>query len=114
MASERIIPNDPLAFIQRCVRDRRVFWTYHVQMRLKGRTLSREVLVRAVDTYEILESYPDDKYLPSYLVCYRTQEGLAHVHIAADVAGDNVRIVTAYRPSPHEWEPDLKTRRRER
>ena len=28
-----------------------------------------------------------------------------------DVAGDNVRIVTAYRPDPNEWESDLKTRR---
>ena len=29
-----------------------------------------------------------------------------------DVEGDNVRVVTAYRPSPGEWEDDLKTRRR--
>lgn len=111
MASERIIPDDPLAFIQRCIRERKIFWTYHVQMRLKGRTLSREALLQAVGTYEIIESYPEDKYLPSYLVFCRSQDGTVHVQVAADVVGDNVRIVTVYRPSADEWKPDWKTRR---
>jgi 3-mercaptopyruvate sulfurtransferase SseA len=111
MASERIIPADPLTFIQRCVRERKILWTYHVQMRLKGRTLSREALLQAVGTYEIIESYPEDKYLPSYLVYCNTFEGVAHIQIAADVAGENVRIVTVYRPSSEEWTSDCKTRR---
>ncbi len=111
MASERIIPDDPLAFIQRCVRERKILWTYHVQMRLKGRTLSREALLQAVNTYEVIESYPEDKYLPSYLILCDSQEGMAHIHIATDVTGDNVRIVTVYRPSADEWKPDWKTRR---
>lgn len=111
MASERIIPDDPLTFIRRCVRERKILWTYHVQMRLKGRTLSREALLQAVGTYEIIESYPEDKYLPSYLVYCDSQEGVAHIHIATDVAEDNVRIVTVYRPRADEWTPDWKTRR---
>ncbi|MBH0185092.1 MAG: DUF4258 domain-containing protein [Nitrospira sp.] len=113
MTSERIIPDDPLAFIQRCIRERKILWTYHVQMRLKGRALSREALLRAVGTYEIVESYPEDKYLPSYLVYCNTHEGVAHVQIAIDVAGENLRIVTVYRPSADEWISDCKTRRSE-
>ncbi len=112
MASERIIPSDPLAFIQYCVRERKIFWTYHVQMRLKGRSLSREALLRAVGTYEVVESYPEDKYLPSYLILCQSDEGAAHLQIATDVSGDNVRIVTVYRPSPRDWEPDFRTRRK--
>jgi len=111
MASERIFPDDPLACIRRCVRERKILWTYHVQMRLKGRTLSREALLQAVGTYEVIESYPDEKYLPSYLVYCDSQEGACHIHIATDVAGDNVRIVTVYRPSADEGKPDWKTRR---
>jgi len=34
-----------------------------------------------------------------------------HVLFASDVQGNNVRVVTAYRPSPDEWEDDMKTRR---
>jgi hypothetical protein len=112
MVSERIIPENPLSFIQRCIRERRILWTYHVQMRLKGRTIRRDALLRAVETYDIIESYPDDKYLPSYLVLCQSDEGAAHLHIATDVSGDNVRIVTVYRPSPREWEPNFRSRRK--
>ena len=57
---------------------------------------------------KIIESYPEDKYLPSYLVLAATS---FHVQFATDVEGDNVSIVTAYRPNLSEWESDLKTRR---
>jgi len=112
MADNRNVLPDPLVFIGRCVRERKIFWTYHVQMRLKGRVISRESLLRAVGTYEIVESYPEDKYLPSYLVLCHSDEGAAHVQIATDVEGDNIRVVTVYRPSPREWESDLRTRRK--
>ena len=100
--------DDPLGFIRRCVRERKIHWTYHVNMRLAGRYLSRDEILNAVDTYEIIEQYPEDKYLPSYLVLAATS---FHVQFAADVSGDNVRVVTAYRPDLNEWESDLKTRR---
>ena len=108
---ERILPDDPIAFLQACVRGRRILWTYHVNLRLKGRFVPRQTVLEAVDSYEIVESYPDDKYLPSYLVLARWAGDAIHVLFAADVRGDNVRVVTAYRPSPEEWESDLKTRR---
>ena len=65
---DRQLPDDPLAFIRTCVRKRQIFWTYHVNMRLQGRHITREVILDVVDTYELIESYPQDKYLPSYLV----------------------------------------------
>ncbi len=107
----RVIPEEPLAFIVRCVRARRVYWTYHVNMRLAGRHVSRRDIYDATDTYELVETYPDDKYLPSYLVQASTAGNAFHVLFAADVEDDNVRIVTAYRPDLNHWESDLKTRR---
>jgi hypothetical protein len=65
----------------------------------------------AVGTYEIIEAYPEDKYLPSYLVLARWAGPAFHVLFAADVGGDNVRVVTAYWPGESEWEADLRTRR---
>jgi hypothetical protein len=59
-----------------------------------------------VNSYEIVESYPEDKYLPSYLLLAASK---FHVQFAADVEGDNVRVVTTYLPNPDEWESDLKT-----
>lgn len=80
-------------------------------MRLAGRHISRNEILGAVYSYEIIESYPDDKYLPSYLILATTEGAAFHVLFALDVEGDNVRVVTAYRPHPNEWEADLKTRR---
>ena len=40
-------------------------------MRLAGRFISREAVLAAVETYQLVEAYPDDKYLPSYLVLAR-------------------------------------------
>jgi hypothetical protein len=72
---------------------------------------SRHLILESVANYEIIEEYPDDKYLPSYLVYSRQQDFIFHILFAVDVPGDNVRIVTAYYPNPEEWAGDLKTRR---
>ncbi len=108
---DRGLPNNPRAFIQACVRSRRILWTYHVNMRLHGRFIPRRLILDAVDTYEIIEEYPKDKYLPSYLVLVRQGADSLHVLFAIDTEENNVRIVTAYRPDLDEWEADLKTRR---
>ena len=68
MISNHALPDDPLEFIRRCVTQRKILWTYHVNMRLKGRFISRHDLLTSSPDYEIIEEYPDDKYLPSYLV----------------------------------------------
>jgi len=54
--------------IRFCVRSGRLFWSYHVNMRLRERGISRETVLGSVDSYELIESYPEDKYLPSHLV----------------------------------------------
>ena len=112
MTFDRILPDDPLKFIQRCVKQQKIVWTYHVNMRMKGRFIPRQFILESVASYEIIEEYPRDKYLPSYLVYSRYQKYIFHVLFAADVEGDNVRVATAYYPSLEEWKEDLKTRRR--
>jgi hypothetical protein len=80
-------------------------------MRLAGRFIPRESIIAAVDTFELVEAYPDDKYLPSYLLLGRAGSDAFHVLFAVDAEGDNVRVVTAYRPDAAEWRGDSKTRR---
>ncbi|MFQ5881833.1 MAG: DUF4258 domain-containing protein [Candidatus Methylomirabilales bacterium] len=82
-----------------------------MNMRLRGRSIPRDVILESVRSFEIIEAYPEDKYLPSYLVYCRHGDEVVHVLFAADVRGDNVRVVTAYRPMPEGWEADMKTRR---
>jgi len=37
-----------------------------------------------------------------------------HVLVAVDVQGDDVRIITAYRPDADEWLDDMKTGRKKK
>lgn len=112
--AEPKLPDDPLSFIRDCIRGGRIFWTYHVNMRLGERFIARERIIQAAASYEIVEEYPEDKYFPSYLLLGRQGEEAFHVLFGTDVDGQNVRIITAYYPSPEEWEANLKTRRRSR
>jgi len=105
-------PDDPLLFIRECIRGGRIFWTYHVNMRLGQRFIDRETIIQAAENYVMVEEYPKDKYFPSYLLLGQRGEDAFHVPFGADVEGQNVRVVTAYFPSLEEWESDLKTRRR--
>jgi hypothetical protein len=80
-------------------------------MRLQKRGISRQMILESLSCYEVIEEYPDDKYFPSYLVYTHYQGEYVHILFAVDVEGDNVRIITAYRPNSIEWTTDLKTRR---
>ena len=63
---------------------------------------------------EIIESYPDDKYLPSFLVRGEYDGRVFHEQIATDVEGGNIRVVTMYIPAPEEWDSGLRIRRVEK
>jgi hypothetical protein len=102
---------EPLDFIKSCVQRRKIFWTYHVNMRMAERFIPRDIILASVDSYEILESYPDDKYLFSCLVYACYNESAIHILFALDMETDTVRIITAYRPSSDKWENGGKTRR---
>jgi hypothetical protein len=72
--------------------------------------IDSETVISSVDSFEVIEEYPTDKYLPSYLI---RGEGRAvfHVHVATDVGGNNIRIMTTYLPNPDEWDSGFRTRR---
>ena len=81
-------------------------------MRLQQRNLRADMMVAAADSLEIIENYPDDKYLPSFLVRGEAAGIVFHVQIATDVQGNNVRIVTMYIPEPDEWDEEFRFRKR--
>lgn len=111
MSSERILPTEPMEFIRQCVMERRMLWTYHVTMRMERRSISRQMILETVGSYEMIETYPEDKYLPSYLIWAKRGETVFHILFAVDVKNQNVRIVTAYYPNPEEWEEEFKKRK---
>ena len=104
---------DTINFIKACIENRSIRWTYHVNMRLKGRYISRDAIVSSLDKYEIIEEYPTDKYLPSFLIFTKYKNIAIHIQIATDFKNNCVTIVTAYKPNLDKWEKDYKTRRKQ-
>lgn len=94
-------PTNPLAFIQRCVIQGKILWTYHVNMRLRGRFISRKAIVDSHPAYQVIEEYPEDKYLPSYLVYSEYLGNIFHILFAADEQAENVRIISSHSLSPN-------------
>jgi hypothetical protein len=106
--------NDDLKFIQDRVRQGHVFWTYHVNMRLRQREIDRLVVYDSVDTYEVIERYTQSeasRYLPSCLVRAEYQTEPIHILFALDRDGNNVRVITVYRPDPQRWEDNYRRRK---
>jgi hypothetical protein len=79
-------------------------------MRLQQRGLEAEALRNAMGSLEIIEAYPDDKYLPSFLRG-ESKGAFFHTPIATDVEGDNIRVVTMYMPDADEWDEGFRKRR---
>ena len=80
-------------------------------MRLQQRGLDAQALRNAIDSLEIIEAYPEDKYLPSFLLRGQANGAVFHAQIATDVEGDNIRIVTMYIPDAEEWDEGSRERR---
>jgi hypothetical protein len=82
-----------------------------VTMRLQTRRLTAGMIHDAMDSLEIIESYPQDKYLPSFLLRGACGGAVFHAQIATDVEGSSIRIVTMYNPDPEEWDAEMRCRR---
>ena len=80
-------------------------------MRLQQRGIDAEMLGNAIASLEIIEAYPEDKYLPSFLLRGEIKGAVFHTQIATDVEGNNVRVVTMYRPDADEWNEGFRKRR---
>jgi len=83
-------------------------------MRLEQRSLGSEMLLKGADSLEIIESYPDDKYLPSFLLRGEFEGRVFHAQIATDMEAGNIRVVTMYIPALEDWDSGLRIRRVQR
>jgi hypothetical protein len=94
VADGRRIPDDPVLFVSPSPD----LVDLPRQYGSAGRFIPREAILAGADSHELVESYPDDKYLPSYLLLAQQGPNAFPVLFAVNVEGDNVRVVTSYRP----------------
>ena len=84
--------------------------TSHILRRMVQRKISLVSIVSALEVGEIIEHYIDNEGDESCLIlCWLTKNQPIHIVCALD--GDQMNMITAYRPSLLEWQEGFKTRR---
>ncbi|MDR4496843.1 MAG: DUF4258 domain-containing protein [Candidatus Scalindua sp.] len=101
---------ETLEVIKSHVKDGKYRFTIHALERRIERNISKKEIEDAIINGEIIEEYPQDKYLPSCLIMgYTREKRPLHIQITCDP----VWVITCYDPSekPDEWSSDFKHRR---
>ncbi len=105
--------NDFFDEIRQLIRDGRLMISDHGYDELAADNLyARDVIESVAGAVEV-ESYPDYPKGPCVLVLQQTPQGDS-IHVVWGIPkGESspAVLVTAYRPDPDRWEPDLKRRR---
>ena len=74
------------------------------------RKITRQQMHEAIETGEIIEDYPEDKYGPSCLILGWTKKRRPlHIQCSYPTRA-KIKIITLYDPDPKEW-IDFKIRR---
>ena len=80
--------------------------------RMLDRDISESEVAQTLESFELVEDYPDDKPFPSQLVLGYSGARPLHVVCADDDVASITYIITIYEPDATEWEADLKTRKK--
>ena len=97
-----------ISTVRQLCREGKINWSLHAAQRILERGISREEVVEAIMTGEVIEEYPDAWPSPAYLVFAVGKKQPIHVVVGE---GDAATVVTAYVPSEDKFLADLKTRR---
>lgn len=100
----------PINEICNAITTGRVLWKKHALERMMEREISRAQVLQAITQGQIIENYPDDYPVPSFLFLAYEPEPL-HVVVAYDAQTLQCHVITAYRPDLIHFETDFMTRR---
>lgn len=89
----------------------RIEWRRHALERLAERSIPRKAVFSAIENGMVVESYPDARLFPSWLLSGRWEGAEVHVVAAFDAGSERVHVITAYRPDADPFRPN-GTRRR--
>ena len=79
--------------------------TEHLLTRMRQRHIRLKDIKNAIAEGEIIEQYSADYPFPSCLI------NAENIHIVCSVGEDILYIITAYRPSPEQWEDGGRKRK---
>jgi len=74
------------------------------------REISRDSVKQAILSGSVIEAYPDDYPIPSYLICSLEPEPL-HIVLSYNAINSEIHIITIYRPDLEHFKSDFITRK---
>jgi len=89
----------------------KLIYRQHAIKRMHERRITEAEIHRALETGQVIESYPNDTTYPSVLLLGMAGTKAVHVVYADDSEGNERIIITVYEPELTIWHDDLKTRR---
>jgi len=93
--------------------EKRILFLPHAvnQMNAPDRLITTQEVRAVVFGGLVIEEYPEDVRGHSCLILGWGEEKRP-VHVVCAPKAEYLAVITAYLPSPHQWEPDWRTRRK--
>ena len=88
-----------------------IVFSGHAVRRMFERAVAVADVVALIRSGEVIERYPQDQPLPSYLVFGFIDGEPLHVVVGVEEDDGRCVAVTVYRPSVELWDDDFRTRR---
>lgn len=82
----------------------------HSFQRMFERNIQPADVIDIVRTGEVIQSYPDDKPYPSYLILKFVNGNPVHVVVARNAENGFCFVITVYEPDPKLWSADFKNK----
>jgi len=93
--------------IKSLCKDETIVITEHLLTRMRQRKIKLNDIKFSIINGEIIKQYPTDMPFPSCLI------NGENLHIVCSIGEGNLYIITAYRPSPEQWEDGGRKRKEE-
>jgi len=91
--------------IRNLCKDETIVSTEHLVSRMRQRGIKWNDVRKTIKQGEIIEQYPTDYPFPSCLI------NGENLHIVCSMGEGNLYIITAYQPSPEQWEAGGRKRK---
>lgn len=88
-----------------------IIFTQHAFLRMFSRSITPDLVKKAIRQGEIIENYPDDNPHPSFLILFMDGKDILHVVASLEDMTKTCFVITVYHPDPEIWNQDFRTRR---
>ncbi len=91
----------------------KIMFRIHAIDRMFERGIGIKDIRNALETGQDIENYDDNASYPARLVLSWRGKRPLHVVAADNISGDEIIVITGYRPDPSRWTDDFRGRRDE-